>query len=733
MRNRLSLLVPLALLASTALAFVLYEPGLYGGFLFDDYSNVPALGATGPIDTWPTFWRYITSGTADPTGRPLTLLTFLLDARNWPADPYPFKRTSLILHLLNGVLLALLLRRLGREAFKTANKHRVDLAAVLGAGIWLLHPLLVSTTLYIVQREAMLPATFTLLGLLAWLHGRASIARGNGGRGVTWIALGLGGCTVLGVLSKANGILLPALALVVECALLRPTSSQGHSITLVGQQRRRTYDRSMWLFGWLPTAIVGGYLLEQGWSGFTRGISSVRPWTLGQRLLTEPRVLLDYLQLLWLPRPFTPGLFNDHIQASTSWWSPATTLPAILAVLGLIIGAWLLRRRWPALALAILFYFVGQSLESSTVALELYFEHRNYLPAMLMFWPLALWLCHVPLRPQRDATASGSNIEAPPSFLRTQESSDLAQADTQALDSLVRGNDEHKSGNEGQGGGYSAPADRSVRVGKLALAAVILLGLGLMTHARASLWGNSHDQALLWARLNPESPRAQANAAQVEMAAGQPARAVQRLLPALAKAPDQVQLAINLFSAQCMQGHVDEATLAASRHALRTTRDPGTLLVSWFDRAMEQVAQPPCPQLSYATLDSLLQAALANTYLASNPGRQQDIHYLLGHLALLQGDANAALAEFNRALDSQVRVSAALKQAALLGALGFPQQGLAHLDHLAAEPGQRYRPGFGMPRVHAWVLERQQYWPNELAHLRATLRDDAAHQARAAE
>jgi tetratricopeptide (TPR) repeat protein len=659
-----------------AAAWLTYAPGLHGTFLFDDFSNLPELGATGPVDTWLTFSRYITSGTADPTGRPLTLLTFLLDARDWPADPFPFKRTNLILHLLNGALLALLLRQLGRSAFKSTDKRRIDLAAVIGAGMWLLHPLFVSTTLYIVQREAMLPATFTLLGLLAWRYGRAGIVRGDIWRGLAWIAVGLGGCTVLGVLSKANGILLPALALVVEYILLR---SREDPTTPMEQHRQRIYRRSMWLFGWLPTAIVAGYLLHQGWNGITRGISSVRPWTLGQRLLTEPRVLLDYLDLLWLPRPFTPGLFNDHIQASTSWWSPATTLPAILAVFGLIIGAWLLRRRWPALAVAALFYFVGQSLESSTVALELYFEHRNYLPAMLMFWPLALWLCDVRLR----VPVTGHSAAV------------------------------------------SAAAWLTASRAKLALAVLTLLGLALMTHARASLWGNSHDQALLWARLNPESPRAQANAAQVEMTAGQPERAVLRLLPALAKAPDQVQLAINLFSAQCMLGYVDETTLAASRQALRTTRDPGALLVSWFDRAMAQVAQPPCPQLSYATLDGLLQAALTNPYLASNPGRQQDIHYLLGHLALLQGNADTALTEFNRALDSQVRIAAALKQAAMLGASGHPRQGLAHLDHLAAEPEHSHRSRFGMPRVHAWVLERQQYWPKELVHLRATLRDDA--------
>ncbi|MFC5579621.1 tetratricopeptide repeat protein [Rhodanobacter terrae] len=697
MLNRSIILPFCALLALLLIAITAYASGLYGSFLFDDFGNLPILGATGPIDNWPTFWRYITSGTADPTGRPLTLLTFLIDARNWPAHPYPFKRTNLILHLINGVLLALLLRRLGRDTFKAVDLRRIDLAAVMGAGFWLVHPLFVSTTLYIVQREAMLPASFTLLGLLAWLQGRRAMKRGHRLGGSLWIALGLGGCTLLGVLSKANGILLPTLALVVEYVLLRVGAMRR---TLTPPTRPdRVYKRVMLLLAWLPTALVTAYLLQQGWSGLTRGISSVRPWTLGQRLLTEPRVLLDYLDLLWLPRPFTPGLFNDHIQASTSLWSPTTTLPSLLAIMTMIVAAWLLRHRWPAAALATLFYFVGQSLESSTIALELYFEHRNYLPAMLMFWPLALWLCDVRLQP----------AVGPAVALVATETIPVEASATSVSARFVRNK------------------------AKLALAMLILSGLALMTHARASLWGNSHDQALLWARLNPDSPRAQANAAQTELNDGQPARAVSRLLAPLTKAPDQVQLALNLFGAQCQLGRIDPSTLNASRLALSTTRDPGTLLVSWFERAMEQVANPPCPQLSFATLSSLLEAALANPYLASNPGRQQDIHYLQGRLALMQGDADTALAEFNRALDLQVRTSMALKQAALLGSSGFPQQGLSHLDHLEAEPQQGYSPGFGMPRIHDWVLQHQQYWPKELARLRATLRDDATHQKHTAE
>jgi hypothetical protein len=76
-----------ALAATIALTWWVYSPGLSGDFLFDDFGNLPVLGATGPVDNWATFWRYITSGNADPTGRPRPLLTFLIDAHTWPDNP----------------------------------------------------------------------------------------------------------------------------------------------------------------------------------------------------------------------------------------------------------------------------------------------------------------------------------------------------------------------------------------------------------------------------------------------------------------------------------------------------------------------------------------------------------------------------------------------------------------------------------------------------------------------
>ena len=170
-------------IAIAALAIWAYLPGLSGTFLFDDLANLPQLGATGPVDDWATFWRYVTSGTADPTGRPLALLSFLIDANDWPADSASFLRTNLILHLCNGALLFVLLRQLDRRLDGTSEQ--TNSAAALGAGFWLLHPLFVSTTLYIVQREAMLCSSFVFAGLISYAHGRTRYNT-SPRRGMAW-------------------------------------------------------------------------------------------------------------------------------------------------------------------------------------------------------------------------------------------------------------------------------------------------------------------------------------------------------------------------------------------------------------------------------------------------------------------------------------------------------------------------------------------------------------------
>jgi tetratricopeptide (TPR) repeat protein len=656
----------LAFLVLLAAAWLAYRPGLGGGFVFDDFGTLPALGATGKVDNAAAFWRYVTAGSGDPTGRPVAMLSFLIDANDWPANPYPFKRTAILLHLLNGALLTWFLVRLGRAM--GVPDAQGEPAAVIGAALWLLHPLLVSTTLYVVQREAMLPATFTLIGLLGYLVGRTRARQGH--RGGAWLAgFSIAACTVLAFLSKANGLLLPLLAWIVEAIALAPRAPVRDG------PAARDFRLVRALVLALPTAIVLAYLAKSAWTGFVDGVDDIRPWTLGERLLTEARVLSSYIGLLWIPRAYTTGLFNDAYVASTGFLSPATTLPAILFVGTLIGAAIAIRRRHPALALAILFYFGGQLMESSVIALELYFEHRNYVPALLMFWPLGLWLC-------------GARI---PGTSPARE-----------------------------------PATANSRVLRTALALVIPLAFAVLTYMRADLWGKPQDQALIWALKNPDSPRAQAYAAQIEMSHGNNAAAAVRLERALAAQPEEIQLALNLIGARCATGGVSRDDLAHAEHALREAPNTGRLGYDWFDRGLPTALAGTCPGFDLASVSELLEAASENKRTLNIPGRRQDILHLKGRVALLRHDDERALELFDEAFAADPRPGAALDQAAVLATAGKPELALRHLDYMETIAHPPSKPNFSMASLHEWLLWRQGYWPHEIAHLRATLAEDIA-------
>ncbi|MFO8048362.1 MAG: tetratricopeptide repeat protein, partial [Desulfosudaceae bacterium] len=116
-----------------------------------------------------------------------------------------------------------------------------------------------------------------------------------------------------------------------------------------------------------------------------------RPFTLAERVLTQPRLLLFYLSQLFYPLPSRLSITHDVV-LSRSLWAPWTTLSAILLVLGMVVAAWRLRRKFPLLAWAVLFFFINHLVESTVIPLELIFEHRNYLPSLFLFVPVAAGL-----------------------------------------------------------------------------------------------------------------------------------------------------------------------------------------------------------------------------------------------------------------------------------------------------------------------------------------------------
>jgi hypothetical protein len=138
------------------------------------------------------------------------------------------------------------------------------------------------------------------------------------------------------------------------------------------------------LFVALPGAVVAISLLSN--PGRLLGSYVIRDFTLYERILSEPRALMEYIGLLLLPRNPQLGLFTDDFAASTGLLAPPSTLMAILGLLAMSGFAIAVRKRAPSIFAGWFFFLVAHAVESTILPLELYFEHRNYLPAF------GLWL-----------------------------------------------------------------------------------------------------------------------------------------------------------------------------------------------------------------------------------------------------------------------------------------------------------------------------------------------------
>lgn len=374
MPQRQSLAPALFALAACVLTALIYWPGLHGPYLLDDVSNLEPLkrwldGALG--------WRgAVFDNRSGALGRSVSMASFLLDA--WLSgnmNSFTFKPTNLLIHILCGLVIWRLLRRLLKHDPSTV-RHAEWLAGLL-AVTWLWLPLQVSTVLYVIQRMAQLAALFMLLALWAYVTGRERIADGRrGGTVLVWVAVPL--LTLLATLSKENGVLAIPLTMVLELFLFAPLSSQ---------RRPATIKWFFIVFVIMPAVTATAWLLAH--AGYITGGYALRDFTLSQRLLTEPRILWSYVQTLLFPVGREMGIYHDNYPISTGLLHPLSTLPALLAWIALAVAAWWARHRSPLFAAGVLFFLVGQSIESSFIALELYFEHRNYLPSVGLLMAVA--------------------------------------------------------------------------------------------------------------------------------------------------------------------------------------------------------------------------------------------------------------------------------------------------------------------------------------------------------
>lgn len=360
-------------LCSLALAFYCYFPGLHGPFLFDDIVNIvqnPYLKInTLDAASIEAAARSMGNGIS---GRPISMASFAINHHYFGAAPYGFKLVNLGIHLLNGicvfVLTSLILGIHQRHNAPELCTERLRWISLATASAWLLHPLNLTSVLYVVQRMTSLSAMFTLLGLIAYLYGRRRQLEGHAGWG--WILLAFFVFMPLAFLSKENGALLPVFMLLAEAILLNFMASTTKSrVALIGLFLAAVM---------LPLVLLAIYLLYN--PAWLLGGYDIRDFSMIERLMTEARVLWFYLRLIIIPDISQLGLQHDDIPISRGLFAPYSTLFACIGILLLIGSALVLKKRYPIAAFGILFFLLGHSIESSVIALEIAHEHRNYLP-----------------------------------------------------------------------------------------------------------------------------------------------------------------------------------------------------------------------------------------------------------------------------------------------------------------------------------------------------------------
>ena len=349
-----------------ALVIVVYAPGVQDGiFMLDDYRVLPNLEKYGAQKSFKGAVDYVkgTDG-GGPLGRPISLLTFYLQANSWNQHPIHFKVVNLFLHAINVCLVYFLVLNLLRFLpFQFYSKKRC--LAVVVALLWGVSSIHVSSVLYIVQRMTVLQGTFSLVCILFYLQARQT-------------GIDTGYLKLKAILYILMTALFFALALFSkETAFVTIFFIAAIELMLFDQVRSRFEKiyRSCLLLS--PVLLPVLFFLKYDlWMNLYVSLD----FNMVERLLTQTRILWHYVFAIIFPWVNDFGLFHDDIEISRSVAEPLTTAFSLLAWMLVIVGAAIFYRKY--FVFGLVWFLLGHSLESTLLPLELYFEHRNYLPSI---------------------------------------------------------------------------------------------------------------------------------------------------------------------------------------------------------------------------------------------------------------------------------------------------------------------------------------------------------------
>jgi Flp pilus assembly protein TadD len=356
----------LLLFLLAVIIILIYTQTLTAPYIFDDIQNI----RDNPHIRVPflSFKNLAWAGFQSPlANRPVANISFALNYYFHGYNLVGFHVVNILIHIASGIFLFFLTKVTIRTPALRTQYAEFGWIPFFTAFIWLVHPLQTQSVTYIVQRMNSLAAMFYVLSILLYAKFRLST-----GRRAKWTFLG--GCVLTGMLAfgtKEITATLPGFIILYEWYFFQGLSWQW--------AKRRMYV----LIG-LGVFITLISLVYFGNEHFARILNDYnsRDFTLVQRVLTQFRVVILYISLLLWPQPLRLSLDHDFA-LSYSLTNPITTLLSMTIIIVLILLAILLAKRDPLISFCILWFFGNLVIESSIIALELVFEHRNYLPSML--------------------------------------------------------------------------------------------------------------------------------------------------------------------------------------------------------------------------------------------------------------------------------------------------------------------------------------------------------------
>lgn len=368
-------LIAIGLIVGVAL--VAYSNSFYVPFHFDDRPNIlqnPNIQMR--VLSWDRLGQFF-SNTYEVSIRVFSYFTFALNFHFGGFNVFYYHLVNFIIHVTAGIFLYwFLMLTLNLPYLKEkygAIAYRVALFTSL---IFITHPIQTQSVTYIVQRMTSMAGMFYLLAMLLYVKGRLSPGNGRyvyfGGAGLTYL---------LGIFSKENAAILPLFVLLYEFYFF-----QNLTMSPKGKKVLMTVGFIVVLIAFVGLAIWGKRYYELLVEGY-----KIRDFTLGERVLTQFRVVLYYLTLLAYPHPSRLNLDYDF-PVSKTMIDPITTLISILVVAGLIgYSVWVAKKN-SLLSFCILWYFGNLVIESSIFPLEMVYEHRLYLPSVGPFVLFSLLL-----------------------------------------------------------------------------------------------------------------------------------------------------------------------------------------------------------------------------------------------------------------------------------------------------------------------------------------------------